>query len=248
MLRRWSSQLWVNICSKSCLLDSWLIIPDNTTGWLSLRFLHSYCIPDHILHLKLCACKTCCLYCIKAEASLLNLKLKLVCFWTVSMLCLYVDIFENKTAVLKSVCVILNWDYIKHGHLSQFHNIYTGNMSEVFVFLFYAVASTTADVSSFRFLCRFLFLFSPGSVFFRGGVGPPFFFFLRQLSGWGLLCFLFLFLPRRSPSFWLMPCSSFMLMMLCCCVGLTSSPSCTAWTWSRVVWLGLSSTMVLEMM
>lgn len=122
-------------------------------------------------------------------------------------------------------------------------------MAVVSVFLpVYVFVTTAADVLSFRFLCRLRFLFSPCSVFFSGGVGMPFFFFFRQLRGLGLLCFLFLFFPRLSPSFWLMPCSSFRLRMLCCWAGLTSSPSWTAWTWSRDVWQGLSSTMVLRMM
>lgn len=122
-------------------------------------------------------------------------------------------------------------------------------MAVVSVFLpVYVFVTTAADVLSFRFLCRLRFFFSPCSVFFSGGVGMPFFFFFRQLRGLGLLCFLFLFFPRLSPFFWLMPCSSFRLRMLCCWAGLTSSPSWTAWTWSRDVWQGLSSTMVLTMM
>lgn len=134
------------------------------------------------------------------------------------------------------------------------NSIYAKNkMASVSVFLPYHVfvavgADMLSPPSVFRFLCRLLFLFSPCSVFFSGGVGTPFFFFFRQLRGLGLLCFLFLFFPRLSPSFRLMPCSSFRLRMLCCWAGLTSSPSWTAWTWSRDVWLGLSSTMVLRMM
>lgn len=122
--------------------------------------------------------------------------------------------------------------------------------AEVSVFLLhYLFVTAGADMSPpsvLRFLRLILFLFSPWSVFF-GGVGPPFLFF-RQLRGLGLLRFLFLFFPRLSPSFWLMPCSSFRLWILCCWAGLTSSPSWTAFTWSRDVWQGLSSTMVLRMM
>lgn len=115
---------------------------------------------------------------------------------------------------------------------------------------YYGFGAGGADTSPsiFFFFCRFLFLFSPGSVFFSGGVGIPFFFFFRQLRGLGLLCFLFLFFPRLSPSFDLMPCSSFRLRMLCCWARLTSCPSWTAWTWSRDDWLGLSSTMVFRTM
>lgn len=110
-----------------------------------------------------------------------------------------------------------------------------------------ALVTTGANSSPFCLLCRLLFFFSPSSLFF-GGVGTPFFFFFRQLKGLGLLCFLFLFRPRLSPSFWPMPCSSFRLRMLSFWAELTSSPSWTAWTWSRDVWWGLSNTMVLRIM
>lgn len=156
---------------------------------------------------------------------------------------------ENRPKVQVWTVIHLDWDLIHGKHLIR-SDYEWKKQSVVSVFLpGYVFVITGTDALSFRFLCLLRFLFSPSSVFFSGGVGMPFFFlFFRQLKGLGLFCFLFLFFPRLSPSLWLIPCSSFRLRMLCCWAGLTSSPSWTAWTWSRDVWQGLSRTMVLRMM
>jgi len=79
-------------------------------------------------------------------------------------------------------------------------------------------------------------------------VGGALRFFFRQLRGLGLLRFLLRLRPRPSSAPRPIPRCSFRLLMLCCWVGVTRWPACTAATRSSDAADGRSSTMVLSTM